>query len=86
MNCASARCSLGEHSRHHDKARSGDPARGLEVHAQALTQRHMILRFESELPRHAPAAHFDIGRLIKSLRDARVQNVGQAQLQIAHCD
>jgi hypothetical protein len=69
-------------SGHHDEPRAGDPPRRFKIHAQALADGHMILRLEVERSRLAPAAHFDIADLVAAVRDARMQDIGQPQLQV----
>src|SRR5271154_7438318 len=61
--------------------RSGDAPGCFEIHAHALAERDMILRRELELPRHTPAPNFDVCGLVSSIGDARVQEIGQSQLQ-----
>ena len=81
MNCTRARCSLRQLSGHHHEARSGDAPRRLEIHAEALAERHMILRREFELPRHAPAPHFDVRRPRRVRRARSSAECSAAQLQ-----
>ncbi len=42
----------------------------------------MIFRLEGEFPRHAAAAHFDIGALVASVRHAVIQYIRQPHLQL----
>ena len=69
---------------HHHEPCSGDAPRSLEIHPNPLAQRDVVLRRERKLPRGAPAPHFDVRRLVPSVGNARVRNIGQAQLQIQH--
>ncbi len=71
-------------SGHHHEPRSGDPPGSFKIHPNALAEGHVILRREVELPRLAPAPHFDVGRLVPSVRNARMGDIGQAQLQSRH--
>ncbi len=71
-----------ERSRQDDESGSGDAPGGLEVHAQALADRHMILGLEREPGRLAPAPYLEIRSLVGACGNARMQNIGQAQLQI----
>ena len=71
-------------SRQHDEPRSGHAPGSLKIHAAPLAERDMILGREVELPRNAPPAHFHVGRLVLSVGDARVQDIGQSQLQTRH--
>ena len=82
MNCARARCSRASIADITTKRAPEIRPGRLEVHAESLAERDVILGLEVELARHAPAAHLDIGRLIESVRDAGIQHVRQAHLQI----
>ncbi len=75
---------LRQSSHHHYEPRSGNAPRGLKIHADPFTERDMVLGREVELPRMTPAPHFDVCRLVLSIGNARVQDIGQSQLQTRH--
>ncbi len=72
---------LRQSAGHHHEPRAGDSPRRFEIHPEPLADRHMILRRERQPRRFAPAAHFDVRRLIASLRHARMQDIRQPELQ-----
>ena len=66
----------------HHEARAGNPAGRLEIdQRQFLADRHVVDRREIELPRRAPATHFNVGRFVAALGHAFVQHVRQAEHQ-----
>ena len=68
---------------HDGKARTRHAPGGFKIELpESLADRHVIERFKIERSRFAPTPHFDIGRCIAALWNARMQEIRNTLLQL----
>ncbi len=65
----------------HDEAAAGDAGAGFEINAasQTLAYVHVVARREVEAARRAPAAHFKVGILVRTIGHAFLQQLGRCR-------